>query len=132
MLTTYVDPAGIMTACYGHTSPKLKEGQVFTEAECLEKLAKDLSRHNDALLKLTAPLHLTRGEHIAYLSFIYNVGPGAFERSTLRAYLMQGHRLKACNELRRWVWANGVKLPGLVSRREQERRYCLRGVLSNA
>lgn len=65
-------------------------------------------------------------EHAAYLSFIYNVGVGAFADSTLRVKLFKGDRRGACNELSRWVYADGKKLAGLVKRREAERQVCLK------
>ncbi|MCL1125220.1 hypothetical protein L2764_12225 [Shewanella surugensis] len=45
VLGTYLDPIGIVTSCYGHTGGELQLGQDFTEAQCLEQLAVDLSHH---------------------------------------------------------------------------------------
>jgi lysozyme len=64
----------------------------------------------------------------AYTSFTYNVGVGAFEKSTLLRKLNGGDRVAACNELPRWVYARGVKLPGLVNRRREEQALCLSGL----
>ncbi|MCL1048924.1 lysozyme [Shewanella abyssi] len=125
VLETYIDPAGVLTSCYGHTGPELKPRQFFTERQCLESLADDLSQFDRQLRRLTYPITLTDGEHAAYLSFIYNVGAGAFKDSTLRAKLLAGQRVGACNELPRWVYAKGKKLPGLIKRRESERQICL-------
>nr|WP_276554179.1 lysozyme [Cupriavidus gilardii] len=68
---------------------------------------------------------LTDGQRTAFVSFTYNVGRGAFCGSTLVRKLNAGDYVGACNELPRWVYAKGVKLPGLVNRREQERALCL-------
>ena len=65
---------------------------------------------------------------MAYLSFHYNIGSGNFRRSSLLRYLNEGQRLRACDELPRWVYAKGQKLPGLITRREQERKMCIEGV----
>ncbi|RAK01617.1 lysozyme [Aliidiomarina maris] len=124
---TYVDPAGIITACYGHTSPELKLGTELSEDECLELLAKDLSSHNAQLMR-AVQVDLSEGEHVAYLSFHYNVGAGNFRQSTLLRYLNAEQRVEACNQLTRWVYAGGQQLPGLVRRREEEKQICLEGV----
>lgn len=125
-LTGYLDPVGIKTTCYGHTKTAV-EGKAYTEDECLELLAADLSEHNAQLMKaVTVPLSI--GEHSAYLSFHYNVGVGNFRRSSLLRYLNEGQRVRACDELTRWVYADGRKLAGLVKRRAHERLTCLDGV----
>ncbi|HEY7864369.1 MAG TPA: lysozyme [Psychromonas sp.] len=128
-LVGYVDPIGIETACFGHTATAIA-GKEYTEHECLNLFAQDLAEH-DEQLNHAVLVPLTRGEHMAYLSFHYNVGAGNFRRSTLLKYLNENQRLRACDELIRWVYANGRKLTGLVKRREQERTMCLEGVSSN-
>lgn len=124
--TGYVDPVGIATTCYGHTKTAVV-GKSYTENECINLLASDLGDHNK---KMSDIIHvdLSPGEHSAYLSFHYNVGHGAFSRSTLLRYLNKNMRVEACNELTRWVYAQGVKLQGLVNRREKERDICLSGL----
>lgn len=127
-LTGYLDPVGIETACYGHTKTAVA-GKEYTEDECLNLLAQDLAEHN-SLLMSAVNVELSQGEHVAYLSFHYNVGSGNFKRSSLLRYLNEGQRLRACDELPRWVYAKGRKLVGLVVRREQERKMCIEGVNS--
>lgn len=125
ILGSYIDPVGIATACFGRTGPQVELGQSFTQQQCLSMLAEDLELYNKQLVKLV-PQHITRSEHAAYLSFIYNVGPGNFSESTLRKKLYRGDRIGACNELSRWVYAKGKKLQGLINRREAERQLCLK------
>lgn len=124
---TYVDPVGIVTACYGHTSPTLEIGVELTEDECLELLAEDLSKHNRELLQ-AVEVELSEGEHVAYLSFHYNVGATNFRNSTLLQLLNAELRVEACEQLTRWVYAGGERLPGLIRRREEEKQICLEGV----
>jgi lysozyme len=71
---------------------------------------------------------LTDKEHAAYLSFTYNLGVGAFSKSTLLKKLNQKEFEAACKELDKWVYAGGKKLNGLVKRRAAEREMCLEGV----
>ncbi|WP_445425185.1 lysozyme [Alishewanella sp. HL-SH06] len=125
VLGSYIDPAGIMTACYGSTGKHVTAGQTFSEDECLYMLAADLLEHNKQLMA-AVKVPLTDGEHVAYLSFHYNVGAGSFRSSTLLKLLNANHRVDACHQLTRWVYANGKRLKGLVNRREHELQMCLR------
>jgi lysozyme len=123
----YVDPVGILTSCYGHTGPELKKGQVFTDEQCLNQLAEDLVKHDKQMMRYIR-VPLTDKEHAAYLSFTYNLGVGAFSKSTLLKKLNQKEFEAACKELDKWVYAGGKKLNGLVKRRAAEREMCLEGV----
>jgi lysozyme len=126
VLGTYPDPVGIVTSCYGHTGSELRLGQKFSEDECLEQLAKDLSKHNAEMSKYIK-VPLSAEEHAAYLSFTYNVGVGNFKSSTLLKKLNSGDRNGACNELLRWRFAKGKELLGLKKRRIEEQELCLSG-----
>lgn len=126
VLGTYPDPVGIITSCYGHTGPELKLGQKFSEDQCLDQLAKDLSKHNIEMSKYIK-VPLSPEEHAAYLSFTYNVGVGNFKSSTLLKKLNSGDRNGACNELLRWRFAKGKELLGLKKRRIEEQELCLSG-----
>lgn len=125
VLGSYVDPVGIMTACYGSTGKHVAPGQTFSQDECLYMLAADLQQHNAQLMQ-AVKVPLSEGEHIAYLSFHYNVGAGSFRSSTLLRLLNADQRVDACQQLSRWVYANGKKLRGLIKRRQHELEMCLR------
>jgi lysozyme len=125
VLEVYLDPARILTSCYGHTGPELKMGQKFTLEQCLDQLVVDLHKH-DRQLRSVVKVSLSEGEHAAYLSFVYNVGIGKFRQSTALAKLNAGRRIEACHELLRWVYADGKFLKGLRTRREAERKVCLK------
>lgn len=125
---TYYDPVGILSACFGHVSNSLQPGVKMSDDECLALLAKDLVKHNNQLMSAVRK-PISEQEHAAYLSFHYNIGPGNFRSSTLLSHLNAGRRVAACNELPRWVYAKGIKLPGLVKRRADERDLCLKGAI---
>jgi lysozyme len=125
VLGVYLDPARILTSCYGHTGPELKMGQKFTREQCLDQLVVDLHKH-DRQLRSVVKVPLSEGEHAAYLSFVYNVGIGKFRQSTALAKLNSGRRIEACHELLRWVYADGKVLNGLRTRREAESKVCLK------
>lgn len=122
--STYLDPVGIATSCYGHTGPELKLGQKYTDAQCLDQLAEDLSSHDKQMMNLVR-VPLTDYQHAAFLSFTYNVGVGNFKSSTLLRKLNSKDYNGACQELVKWVYAKGKKLSGLVNRRQDELSMCL-------
>lgn len=128
-LIGYVDPVGIPTVCYGHTGTA-KVGQPRTEAECEALLQKDLGV---ALSAVDSQLPGLPPESRAALgSFVFNVGTGAFQSSTLLRKAKAGDLVGACNELPRWVYAGGRVLNGLVRRREAERELCLEGLRNDS
>ncbi|EDA0233670.1 lysozyme [Salmonella enterica] len=119
----YLDVAGVLTICDGHTGKDIIPGKRYTDAECDALLDKDLKRVKaqvDPLIKVSIP----ESERAAFYSFAYNVGTGAFARSTLLKKLNAGDHAGACNELKRWTYAGGRQWKGLVTRREIEREVC--------
>lgn len=119
----YLDPVSIPTVCFG-TTAGVKLGQVYSVEQCENLLARDLIEANAGI---DSCVHVPLQEHqrAALVSFTYNVGRRNFCGSTLARKLNNGDYTGACNELPKWVYAKGVKLPGLVKRREQERKLCL-------
>jgi len=119
----YLDPVGIPTACFGMTAG-VELGQTYTQAECEEHLMIEVVNVQREVRRRVA-VEITPNQLAAFTSFTYNVGVGNFERSTLLVKLNQGDVAGACDELPRWVYAKGVKLPGLVARRAAEQELCL-------
>ncbi|WP_337026088.1 lysozyme [Pantoea eucrina] len=120
----YKDVAGVWTVCDGHTGTDIIKGKTYTDRECDRLLWNDLKpvkRAVDSMVKV--PL----GEYprAALYSFTYNVGVSAFSKSTLLKKLNNGDQTGACEELRRWVYAGGMKWKGLMDRRDMERSLCL-------
>ncbi len=61
----------------------------------------------------------------AMVSFTFNLGSGALQRSTLRRKVNQQEHADVPAEFMKWVWAGESKLKGLVNRRERESvLYC--------
>lgn len=124
--TSYLDPVGIWTICYGETKG-VRRGDYKTDEDCLNSLAEELTEHHKKMMMhIKTPISVK--EEAAYLSFTYNVGVGAFSRSTLLKKLNSGKRLEACAQLLRWDKAGGKRLKGLTLRREAENKLCLEGV----
>ncbi|EAY4418849.1 lysozyme [Salmonella enterica] len=122
----YRDVVGVITVCDGHTGKDIVPGQHYTDAECDALLNQDLAQvaaRIDPLIKASIP----NSERAALYSFAYNVGAGAFARSTLLKKLNAGDQAGACNELKRWTYAGGKQWKGLVTRREIEHEVCTWG-----
>lgn len=123
-LTAYYCPAGKLTIGYGHTGPDVKEGMTITEAEADELLAKDVGWAEEAVTRaVTVPL--TSNQFSALVDFTFNVGAGNLESSTLLRLLNGGDLAGAADQFLRWDEADGKVLPGLVTRREEERSLFL-------
>lgn len=121
---TYTDAVGVKTIGYGHTGADVKAGQTITRKAAEELLVKDADRHwKQARKYIKVPLY--QHEADAYASFVFNVGVGNFRNSTLLKKLNAGDYAGACAQLKKWVYAGGKKLPGLVKRREAEYRMCM-------
>ncbi|EKJ2339318.1 lysozyme [Salmonella enterica] len=123
----YRDVAGVLTVCDGHTGKDIVPGKHYTDAECDALLNKDLAlvaARIDPLIKASIP----NSERAALYSFAYNVGTGAFARSTLLKKLNADDLAGACNELKRWTYAGGKQWKGLVTRREIEHEVCTWGL----
>lgn len=120
--TIYLCPSDVPTIGYGHVvqaeeRPRFLGG--ITEAEALALLRRDVEEAERSVLRLIS-VPLTDGQFDALVSFTYNVGSGALQRSTLRQKINRGESQDAPRELQRWVWGRGRKLPGLVRRRQSE------------
>lgn len=124
----YHDGGGVLTTCYGHTGPDVVPDKRYTEAECRLLLNSDL-RVALSVVERSVTASLTEAQKAALASFIYNVGSGAFSRSTLLKKINTGDVQGACDEIRRWVYVDGRVWKGLVSRRNVERELCLKGTL---
>ncbi len=117
-LKSYRCSAGVWTIGYGHTRG-VKAGQVITKTQAETLLHGDLlpvERYVDGL-----KLHLTQGQFDALVDFAFNLGTGALGRSSLlQKVLLKTPTADIQAEFRKWVYAGGKKLPGLVKRREWE------------
>ncbi len=122
----YLDQAGIPTICVGHTSDDaypFKMGDVWSDEKCQEVLEHDMAEAFAAIdARVAVPLETHQRNALA--SFVFNVGTGAFKRSTLLRRLNAGEYDAVPYEMRRWnkVTIQGKRTvsPGLINRRERE------------
>ena len=118
----YICPGGWPTIGYGHVV-RNDERERFTdgidEATAEELLRRDVGAAERAVLRFIR-VPLEDGRFDALGSFTFNLGAGALQRSTLRRKVNRGEHDAVPAEFRRWVWAGGRKLKGLMRRREAE------------
>jgi lysozyme len=117
--TVYICPAGYPTIGYGHLVRPDESYAEISETEAEELLRQDVESAERAVLRLVN-VPLTDGQFDALVSFTFNLGSGAFQRSTLRRKVNRLAHAEVPEQLMRWVWAGGRKLRGLRKRRRAE------------
>ncbi len=121
----YKDVIGIATACIGHTGPEVVVGKRYTAEECHQFFASDIGRTATAI---DACIHvpLRTNEVSAVLSLAFNTGPKPVCKSTMVRLINEGAPAATwCREFRKWVFAGGRRIQGLVNRRADEEKLCL-------
>ena len=124
-LKAYKDAVGVWTIGYGTTAAaglgiEPKAGMFITEAEAESLLAEGLERFAASIRpKITAPIN--DNEFGAFLSLSYNIGPGAFAKSSALRKFNAGDKAGAADAILLWNKAGGKVLAGLKRRREAER-----------
>ena len=117
-LTAYQDGGGVWTIGYGHTGA-VKKNQVCTQVEAECWLRADLLGV-ERCIKNCIVGELTQNQYDALCSFVYNIGCGAFTKSTLLHKLNEGDDIGAAEQFARWNHDNGVVVAILTRRREKE------------
>lgn len=126
-LAAYEDIVGVPTVCYGETKG-VELGDRHSKAECDSMLISSLQEHERGMRKcLDNPDAIPGKSYIAFVSLTYNVGVGAFCKSTARKRLNAGNVKGACDAATWFNKAGGRKIPGLVNRRAAEHALCLEG-----
>jgi len=120
-----VPTKGFGTTTNADGSP-VKMGDKTTPVRALIDLQRDLNVF-EAAVKRCAPVPMFQHEYDAWVSFTYNVGQGAFCKSTAAKKLNALDYTGACNEMIRWNRVDGLVIRGLTIRREAERKKCLGG-----
>ena len=117
-LVAYRDAAGVPTIGYGHTAG-VRMGDRISQRQAKALLRQDA----DAVMRQVRALDVARTEAQleALTSFAFNLGIARLRSSTLLKVIRQGGSKQAIQrEFKRWVYAGGRKLSGLVKRREWE------------
>lgn len=118
--TIYRCAGGYKTIGYGHV---VKAGEQFdvpiSHAQARKLLAQDVASIRSGVDRLIH-VPLMQFQYDALISFAYNLGCGALQRSTLRQKVNRAEFEHAAAEFNRWVYAGGRKLKGLILRRHIE------------
>lgn len=121
----YFDIVGVATVCMGETRVPMRR---YTDAECDEMLADGLADFAGPVLKRNPELKGHDPQLLAAVSLAYNIGPAAYNRSTVAKRFSAGDWKGACDAFLMWSKAGGRTVPGLLNRRQKERQICLRGL----
>ena len=126
--TAYIPvPGDVPTIGHGTTryedGKAVKMGDKVTPERARILLQHDASAFARAVQRC-APVPMHQHEFDAFVSLAYNIGEGAFCKSTLAKKLNALDYAGACREIEKWVYFKGKTLPGLVKRRADERARC--------
>ena len=125
-LAAYRDSAGVLTCGYGATGPDILPQTVWSQEAAEARLAADVAACEVAIERL-ATTPLSEKQRAALISFCFNVGSGAFQKSTLLKKLNRKDFLGAAKEFPRWDRAGDRELKGLLIRRFEEAVLFLQG-----
>ncbi len=89
-------------------------------------LSRDLAKFESAV-DGAVKVALEQNEFDALVSLAFNIGGGAFAKSTLVRKLNAGDKAGAANAFMSWNKAGGKVLNGLTTRRRNERLQFLKG-----
>lgn len=129
----YICPAGVPTIGFGSIWRFDGSRVAMTDppigyAEAMQLMGRELATKCEPAVDrmVTTKLHpLSRG---ALISFVYNVGDGAFRSSGLRRAVNDRRFEDVPGEFAKWRLGGGRILRGLVLRREAEAAMFIRGV----
>ena len=122
-LRSYLCPANVWTIGYGHTG-NVSSNQVITSEQAESILRTDLRKFEQAVSDAVT-VALSQNQFDALVSLAFNIGAGAFAKSTLLRLLNAGDYAGAANQFERWNQAGGRVLDGLSKRRAAERALFL-------
>lgn len=127
-LQAYLCPALIPTIGYGHTKTvtqaDVKNKKTITK-EVAEVLLKGDLVSFERCVNRVVKVDLNQNQFDALVSLAFNIGVGAFSRSTLMRRLNESKYEIAAEQFAAWRMGGGKILPGLVRRRAAERQLFL-------
>lgn len=125
----YQDQAGVWTIGYGTTQINgrpVQKGDTITEEQAMNLMKEDYSSRASRVMSLVK-VPLNQNQLDALTSLSYNIGMGAFAKSTLLKKLNAGDYTGAAGEFSKWNKAGGRVNEGLINRRREEAQQFLSG-----
>lgn len=128
-LKAYRDIVGVWTICDGDTK-NVKPGMVETKAGCQKRLESQLLAHAKPVMACSPRLKEEGRDYQrwAAVSLAYNIGTGAYCKSSIDRHFDAGNWRAGCDSFLKWDKAGGRSVKGLTLRRQRERAICLRGL----
>lgn len=120
----YKCPADVLTDGVGNTHG-VNPGVRKTDQQIAADWQKNILAAERCVTSYAAGDKLQQGAFDAAVSITFNAGCATMQKSTMFRLFRQGDVAAACEQFPRWVYAGGVKLNGLVIRRDKERALCL-------
>lgn len=120
-LKVYRCPAGVPTIGYGHTGKEV----TMAMAPISEPVAEAWMQQDAAVFVMAASMQspvlwFDESKQAAIADFCFNLGMTRYKASTLKRKVNAGDWEGAQEEIVKWIWGGGKKLPGLVLRRHAE------------
>jgi lysozyme len=122
----YLDTAHKLTAGYGHLmvpGDGLVQGSPITMGQATALLKQDVGFAEECVN--SSGVDLTQNEFDALVSFTYNLGCGAFKRSTLLKLLKEGRKNEAAVEFPKWCMVSNGHSDSILKRRLSEQECFL-------
>jgi len=121
----YLCPANVPTIGYGSTAytngKPILLGDQITLSQAEDLLQWEVNKKAVSVDRLTVRCGLSQNQFDALVSFAFNVGVGAFERSTLlKKIIANPNDPDIAVQFARWNKGGGKVLNGLVKRRKKE------------
>jgi lysozyme len=121
----YADVGGVLSVCYGHTGPDVVAKKVYSPSQCREIIQQDVDTVEKGILKVSPQLKYHPMQLAAAISFTYNVGVGAYDRSSVMTNFNKGNYIGGCQALLKYVYAGGKYSAGIYNRRKKEYAICM-------
>jgi len=128
-LNAYLCPSDKLTIGYGHINDVTK-GEIITQEQADNFFLQDIINF-ETIVNNLVKVKLSQNQFDALVSFVFNVGRGSFETSTLLNLLNKGDYNDIPAQLLRWDKdSKGSILDGLEKRRKSESILWTTGNLS--
>lgn len=125
-LTPYLDVAGVLTVGWGHVLLPNEPRSPISQAQADNLFDIDIAPREYAVNRFVT-VEITQWMFDCCVSFTFNAGESAFERSTFLRYINASMFADAAVELLTWRMAGGQYVEGLLNRRAHEVLVFARG-----
>lgn len=121
----YLDIVKVPTVCYGETRVPMRR---YSDAECTAMLNDAVRGFAEPVARCTPTIADRPRQLAAATSLAYNIGIGAYCKSTADRLFDAGDFKGGCEAIKFWNKAGGRFVQGLANRRAEEYRLCMTGL----